>query len=81
MILLMLYYSLFLSLLPQVPQSTSTMTKDVNQDTDTTETLHTDVHLSNIDNSQAMETTQMPYNWWLNQENVVHNGVFLSHKE
>jgi hypothetical protein len=33
-------------------------------------------------NGQAMEITQMPYDWWMDQENVVyiHNGVLLSHK-
>jgi hypothetical protein len=29
-----------------------------------------------------METTQMPYKWWMDQEIVIyiHNGVFLNHK-
>jgi hypothetical protein len=45
--------------------------------------LYTDVHHSTIHNTQAMEATQMPYNWWMDQENVVymHNEVLLSHKE
>jgi hypothetical protein len=45
--------------------------------------LHTDVHHSPIQNSQALETSQMPYNWWIDQENMVciNNGDLLSHKE
>jgi hypothetical protein len=41
------------------------------------------VHHSAIHNSQAMETTQKPYNWWMDQENVIyiHNGVLLNYKE
>jgi hypothetical protein len=33
--------------------------------------------------SQALETTQMPYNWWIDEENVayIYKGVLLSHKE
>jgi hypothetical protein len=36
-----------------------------------------------IHNTQALETTQIPYNRWTDQEIVVyiHNGVLLSHKE
>jgi hypothetical protein len=30
-----------------------------------------------------LEATQLPYNWWVDQENVVNipHGLFLSHKE
>jgi hypothetical protein len=38
---------------------------------------------STILNSQTMEATQMPYNWWMDEEIVVyiHNWVLFSHKE
>jgi hypothetical protein len=50
---------------------------------DTIETPVHQGHHSTIHNSQAMETTQMPYNWFMGQENEVyiHNGVLLSYKE
>jgi hypothetical protein len=43
----------------------------------------TDIHHSFIHNSQALETAQMPYNWWMDHEIVIyiHNGVLLSYKE
>jgi hypothetical protein len=36
-----------------------------------------------IPNSKALETTQVSYNWWMDQENVVyiHNEILLSHKK
>jgi adenine C2-methylase RlmN of 23S rRNA A2503 and tRNA A37 len=34
--------------------------------------LCTHVHHSTIHNSQALETTQIPYNWWMDQKNVYH---------
>jgi hypothetical protein len=45
--------------------------------------LYTDAHHNSIHNSQVMETSQMPYNWWMGQENVVYinKGVLISHKE
>jgi hypothetical protein len=39
--------------------------------------LYINVHHSAIHNSQDLETNQVPYNWWMDQENV----VLLSHKE
>jgi hypothetical protein len=43
--------------------------------------LHTHVNDSTIHNSQALETAQLPHNWWM-QENIVyiHNRVLFSHK-
>jgi hypothetical protein len=36
-----------------------------------------------IHNSQAMESVQVPNNWWMKKENVVHvhYGVLFNHKE
>jgi hypothetical protein len=33
--------------------------------------------------SQALERTQVPYNWWMDQKNMVyiHKVLSLSHKE
>jgi hypothetical protein len=41
------------------------------------------IHCNTIHHSQNLETTHMPYNWWMDQENVVHihNELLLSHKE
>jgi hypothetical protein len=53
--------------------------KNIRQDTIETP----NILWSTIHNSQAMETKQMPYTWWMGQEKLVyiHNGVLLSHKE
>jgi hypothetical protein len=49
---------------------------------DTVETSVLEFHCSTFHNSQALETTQVPYNWWMGQKNTVHihNEVLLSHK-
>jgi hypothetical protein len=33
--------------------------------------------------TEALEATQMPYNWWVDQKIIVcmHNAVLISHKE
>jgi hypothetical protein len=43
----------------------------------------TDIHCSTIHNSQAIETAQISYNWWMDQENMlyIYKGVLLSHKK
>jgi hypothetical protein len=47
------------------------------------EHMNTHVYYSTIHNSQAMETSKMPHNGQMDQENIVfiHNGILLSHKE
>jgi hypothetical protein len=47
-----------------------------------------DIYCRTIHNSQAMETTQMPYTWGMDQKYVIYtlcvcisNGVLFSHKE
>jgi hypothetical protein len=77
----------------EIPQKTRDRTAIWSSDTsvftqknvkqDTVETLYTNVHNGTIHNSQALEVTQIPYNWWVDQEIVVyiHNGVLLNHKE
>jgi hypothetical protein len=48
----------------QLYQFWASTLKNIRQETVETP-LYTDVHLSSIQNSQVLETTQMPYNWWM----------------
>jgi hypothetical protein len=40
--------------------------------------LQANVYCGTIHNNGAMETIQVPYNWWMDQDNMVyiHNGVY-----
>ena len=43
--------------------------------------MHPNVHSSSVHNSLTMEGAEMPFNRWLDREDVVHiyNGILLSH--
>ena len=43
--------------------------------------MHPNVHSSNVHNSQTMEGAKMPFNRWMDKEDVVqiYNGILLGH--
>ena len=46
-----------------------------------TKDVHPYVHCSIIYNSPDMEATQVPINRWMDKEDVIYNGILLSHKK
>ena len=45
--------------------------------------MHPSVHSSSVHDSQAVEGAKMPFNRWMDKEDVVHiyNGTLLSHQK
>ena len=47
------------------------------------EHLHPDVHSSNVHNSQTVEGVEMPFNRWIDKEDVVqiYKGILFNHQK